>query len=218
PHRAAGRHAGIALRVHLRPHRRQLRRARQPAPGARTPVAAHTERLGAAGLRRAVGRWRLPRRRRAAPRRAGGLGGRCRCARGRAAAPPPGVRDVSGVPASGRRHAPVAVIALNELRPLARDPTALFFSLVLPVIIMVIIGTTFGAEGDLEIGVLDRDGSDRSADLVGTLSAADRVTVERYRSLDGLERDVRTGAVDAGVVVPPGYGAAIDAGRVARVA
>lgn len=124
---------------------------------------------------------------------------------------------MSGVPASGRRRAPVAVIALNELRRVARDRTALFFSLVLPVIIMVIIGTTFGAEGDLEIGVLDRDGSDRSDDLVGTLSAADRVTVERYRSLDGLERDVRTGAVDAGVVVPPGYGAAIDAGRVARV-
>jgi ABC-2 type transport system permease protein len=36
------------------------------------------------------------------------------------------------------------------------------------------------------------------------------VSVERYHSLDSLRRDVRTGAVAAGVVIPPGYGDRVD--------
>jgi ABC-2 type transport system permease protein len=105
----------------------------------------------------------------------------------------------------GRARA-VAAIALNELRRAATDRAALFFALALPVIIIVIIGSTFGATESLDIGALDRDGSDRSHALVEALDRSDGVSVERYHSLDSLRRDVRTGALSAGVVIPAGYG------------
>jgi ABC-2 type transport system permease protein len=117
----------------------------------------------------------------------------------------------------GRPAAAIGAIALNELRRVARDRTALFFALALPVVIIVIIGTTFGAEDDLDVGVFDDDGSARAAELVDGLAAAERVSVERYGSLDALQRDIRTGGVAAGLVVPEGYGDDVDAGRVATV-
>jgi ABC-2 type transport system permease protein len=106
----------------------------------------------------------------------------------------------------------VRVIALNELRRLAVDRTALFFWLALPVIIIVIIGTTFGATESLDVGVVDRDGSERSAALVDAVDRADGVTIERYDSLDAVRRDVRIGTLDAAVVVPAGYDGDVDRG------
>jgi ABC-2 type transport system permease protein len=104
----------------------------------------------------------------------------------------------------------VAAIALNELRRAATDRAALFFMLALPVIIIVIIGSTFGGTESIDIGALDRDGSSRSQALVEALDRADGVSVARYQSLDSLRRDVRTGALSAGVVIPAGYGRQVD--------
>jgi ABC-2 type transport system permease protein len=118
---------------------------------------------------------------------------------------------------SGERGRAVGVIALNELRRAATDRTALFFSLALPVIIIVIIGSTFGGTPSLEVGTLDRDHSDPSAALVDTLDGTEGVAVERYDSLDSLRRDVRTGTVAGGLVIPPGYSREVadaDAGTV----
>jgi ABC-2 type transport system permease protein len=106
---------------------------------------------------------------------------------------------------SGERGRAVGVIALNELRRAATDRTALFFSLALPVIIIVIIGSTFGGTPSLEVGTLDRDHSYPSAALVDALDGTEGVAVERYDSLDSLRRDVRTGTVAGGLVIPPGY-------------
>jgi ABC-2 type transport system permease protein len=106
---------------------------------------------------------------------------------------------------SGERGRAVGVIALNELRRAATDRTALFFSLALPVIIIVIIGSTFGGTPSLEVGTLDRDHSYPSAALVDALDGTEGVAVERYDSLDSLRRAVRTGTVAGGLVIPPGY-------------
>jgi ABC-2 type transport system permease protein len=112
----------------------------------------------------------------------------------------------------------IVVIALTELRRVGRDRMALFFAIVLPVVIIVIIGTTFGAQDeDIQLGVVDRDRSGGSEQLVDTLDGADGVAVERFDSLDGMRRDVRAGAVAAGVVVPPGYGDRLDGGGSADV-
>ncbi|HEX8803666.1 MAG TPA: ABC transporter permease, partial [Acidimicrobiales bacterium] len=111
----------------------------------------------------------------------------------------------------------VGTIALNELRHVGRDRTALFFALVLPVLIILVIGTTFGGAEALRLGVVDHDGSDRSADLVASLDGADGIAVETVGSLDDLRREVRAGDVDAGLVVPAGYGERLDGSGGARV-
>ena len=104
------------------------------------------------------------------------------------------------------RHQPAAfVIARNELSRVYRDRTALFFILVLPVLIMVIIGSTFfGEVDDLPIGVVDRDGSDLSARIDQVLDASPALATRAYTDVDTLELDIRTGRIHAGLVIGPG--------------
>ena len=111
----------------------------------------------------------------------------------------------------------IAAIARNEITRTARDRTALFFVVVLPIVIIVVIGSTFGNDRTLDVGVVDHDGSEQATGLVGALDEDGALAVDTYGSEDALRRDIRTGAVDAGVVVPAGYGADLDAGRDATV-
>jgi ABC-2 type transport system permease protein len=111
----------------------------------------------------------------------------------------------------------VAAIAVNEVRRTSRERVAMFFIVVLPVVIILIIGTTFGTTDTVEVGVVDLDGSAASASLVAALDRRDGVTVDRYDALRTLRRDVRLGSVAAGLVVPAGYGDAIDRGGDAAV-
>lgn len=106
----------------------------------------------------------------------------------------------------------VATIAGTELRRTSRDRVAMFFVVALPVIIIVIIGSVFGSSDSFELGVLDRDDTRASAALIDALDRRDGVGVRRYDSLDTLRRDIRTGSVAAGVVVPDGYGRDLDRG------
>lgn len=129
-------------------------------------------------------------------------------------------------PAPARAPAPVArrpsalvamaAIAGNQLQRAGRDRTALFFTVVLPVTIIVLIGFSVG-DGDLRVGVLDHDGSERAAALVERLDAAEDMDVATYGSLERLRRDVRTGAAVAGVVVPEDFGARLEAGDTTTV-
>lgn len=102
------------------------------------------------------------------------------------------------------------------LRRLLRDRTALFFMIVLPVLVIVIIGVTFGSAGGLEIGVLDQSsGSTASAKLVDALDASDGTTVTAFDSLDELRGAVRRQAITAGVVLPAQFDQAVASGDAA---
>jgi ABC-2 type transport system permease protein len=111
-------------------------------------------------------------------------------------------------PASGSARA-IATIALNEMRLIARDRVALFFIVALPTTIMFIIGSTFGSMESFSVGVVDRDGSAASRDLAAALDRGEGFEVERFDSMEGLRREVRTGTIGAGVVVPSGYADAL---------
>ena len=106
----------------------------------------------------------------------------------------------------------IGVIALNNLQRTARDRTTLFFMIVLPIVIMIVIGSTFGGMRGITIGVVDLDATSASDDLVATIDGDD-ISVERYDSVTDLRRDIRAGSVAGGVVVPDGYGATLDAGE-----
>jgi ABC-2 type transport system permease protein len=123
-------------------------------------------------------------------------------------------RPAADAPTAARPPTPgtaraIATIASNEIRLIARDRVALFFVVALPAAIMFIIGSTFGSMESLQVGVLDRDDTTSSRALVAALDGGEGIDVERFDSLDGLRREVRTGTVGAGVVVPDGYGAAL---------
>ncbi len=103
-------------------------------------------------------------------------------------------------------------IAQNELRRLLADRTILVFGLGLPVIIITLIGLTFGSTGSIDVGVLDQDDSVRSAALIRRLEDLEAVDVVRYEDIDKLRRDVRSTSRQAGLVIPAGYAGAVAAG------
>ena len=105
------------------------------------------------------------------------------------------------------------VIARHELLRLLRDRVLLVFGVGLPALIMLLVGSTFGGAGTIEIGVLDRDGSPASRAVVERLEAIDGVDVQIYEQETTLRRDVRTTARQAGLVVPKGYGEDVADGR-----
>lgn len=110
---------------------------------------------------------------------------------------------------SARRF--VAVV----LRRLLHDRTALFFMTVLPVLIIVIIGVTFGSAGGVEIGVVnDSPGSEAASSIVEAMDRTDGTTITMFSSVDELRGAVRRQGVSAGVVLPSDLDAAVTTGDV----
>jgi ABC-2 type transport system permease protein len=113
----------------------------------------------------------------------------------------------------------VLAMAGVTLRRLARDRLALFFVVLLPVVIILVIGITFGEGGSdrLPVGVLDQGGGPLGAELRADLATSPALELRGYERLDALRKAVRRGVVAAGVVVPAGYDQALHAGRDAQV-
>ena len=103
-------------------------------------------------------------------------------------------------------------IARNELRRLVAERMLFVFGLGLPVVIIVLVGSTFGTV-HLHLGVVDQDGTARSAAVVAQLDRDEAVSLSRRHELTALRRDVRSTALDAAVIVPKGYAADLAAGH-----
>ena len=88
-----------------------------------------------------------------------------------------------------------------------RNRAAVFFSLFLPLIIMLIFGVlNFEGSTEIELGIVDEAGNEDSAALVDGLGAFE------YLIISGGERDAEMAALEDGdrdfvLVIPPGYAA-----------
>jgi ABC-2 type transport system permease protein len=99
------------------------------------------------------------------------------------------------------------------LRGTSRDRSSLFFMLALPVLVIVIIGATFGGEPRIAIGLVGGGDGPVAAALVTSLEGADGLRVVRFDSIDGLRRAARRLTIAAGVVVPATLDRDLAAGR-----
>ncbi len=89
---------------------------------------------------------------------------------------------------------------------------------VLPIVIIVIIGATIGAQPNhVSIGVVDLDHSAASQHLTDAFGAGDVLAVENYDSVELLESDIRIQNVVGGIVIPAGYATAVTTGEGATV-
>jgi ABC-2 type transport system permease protein len=111
------------------------------------------------------------------------------------------------------------IMAGSALRRLARDRLALFFLVLLPVVIIAIIGITFGdaASERLPVGIADEGAGPLGDELRAALAASPALDPRAYDDTDALGKAVRRGVVSAGVVLPAGYDQALRAGRTAQV-
>jgi ABC-2 type transport system permease protein len=120
-------------------------------------------------------------------------------------------------PPPSRRRA-VLAIARTDLARLVRDPIALFFIVVLPVVIILLIGATFGTQGNhTTIGIVDIDHTAESGALVQSLRDSGVLDVKDYATDDELRQDIRIQNVTGGITIPAGYAASLEQGDTAMV-
>lgn len=122
---------------------------------------------------------------------------------------------------SARRRGRVSAVisvARTELRRIVRDRTGLFFIVVLPLLVIVVIGASIGSVGGAaRIGVLDLDGTPASERLIADLDASDRLDVTFVSEQEELAVDVRLDRLRAGLIVPEGHADRLAAGEVSEL-
>ncbi len=110
------------------------------------------------------------------------------------------------------------ILVRKDLRLFARDRTALFFLLALPIGLGAVMGTAMGGgmmgggtkSRKTAIAVEDLDQTPRSQELV---EAVRRVAALRVEVMSDVRRLVADGDRAGGLVIPEGYGAAFAAGE-----
>jgi ABC-2 type transport system permease protein len=103
-------------------------------------------------------------------------------------------------------------IAGTELRRLFRDRSNLFFVFVFPLLLVVLIGASFGGAFQTSIGVVVPPDDPAALDLAEQLDAIDGIATVEVPDADTLADRVSRGSLTAGVVVPDGFGAASTSG------
>ena len=106
-------------------------------------------------------------------------------------------------------------LTLANIRSYVRDRAALFWTLAFPLVFIVMFGLIFQGGGSrLTLGWVDVDNSPASAQLREGFAKQAGVTLVETSREDALDQ-MKVGKVDAVIVVPKGYGAALAASTAA---
>ncbi|MFN8039668.1 MAG: ABC transporter permease [Acidimicrobiales bacterium] len=106
------------------------------------------------------------------------------------------------------------VIARNDLRRRVRDRSFLVQGLLAPIVFAAIIGLAFGGGFDVKarIGIADADGTPMSRAIAEGLVGADAGGAVSFVAVPAgdAEAQLAAGEVDGVIVLPAGFGAAVD--------
>jgi ABC-2 type transport system permease protein len=109
-------------------------------------------------------------------------------------------------------------VAAVSLRRMLRDRTSMFFIVLLPVVVILVIGVTVGGQSTVRVAVVDLDNGPVAADLVRELDSSSAITLTRISHVTDARTAVRRGEQDVAVVVPAHYGERLTSGRSIRLA
>lgn len=104
-------------------------------------------------------------------------------------------------------------IAVANLRRMFRVRTNIFFVFVFPMALILILGATFGGSFTPRLGVVAQGSGPLGAALVQQLERTPHLRVVTVSDPGALLTQVERGNLEAGLVIPSGYGPAIRAGR-----
>ena len=106
-----------------------------------------------------------------------------------------------------------SIVQCNLLRT-SRDRLGLFFIVLLPLILIVVLGITYGGGASPRIGVVDLDGGPLASDLVASIREAPGVPIEvrSFATVDELRDATARGFVEFGLVIPVDYDATLRSG------
>ena len=109
-------------------------------------------------------------------------------------------------------------IAVVNVRRLLRDRTGLFFIFVLPVILIVVLGTMYGGRVAPRMGIVAIDAGALGTELVQAIrDGAVELELKEPASVEELRARVEDGSLEIGVIVPAGYDATLRGGGAAEV-
>jgi len=109
------------------------------------------------------------------------------------------------------------IAQVNVIR-LLRDRMGLFFIFLLPIVLIVVLGTVFGGRTAPRLGIVATGSGALGDELVRTIEGGDmRLEVTRVTSTADLRTAVERGTLEMGLVIPDGYDAALRSGRDAQV-
>lgn len=103
-------------------------------------------------------------------------------------------------------------IAASNLRRMFRQPATIFFVFIFPMLLILLLGATFGGTFTPRIGVVARDPGSLGRDLVRALEATEDLDAEAYEERDEMLTDVERGRLQGGLILPPGFDRRIRAG------
>jgi ABC-2 type transport system permease protein len=104
------------------------------------------------------------------------------------------------------------VIAGANLRRTARYRSNLFFMVLFPMLLILVIGAAFGGGFTPAVGVVVGEPGPLAGRLVAALEDVEDLRVEVVDDEDALRTAVERGELSAGLVVPAGYDRAVAAG------
>jgi len=111
----------------------------------------------------------------------------------------------------------LAIAWINVLR-LLRDRTSLFFIFVLPIVLIVVLGTAFGGRVAPRMGIVAVDSGALGTELVDAIrDGSVKLELKEPATVEALRAGVEDGTLEIGVIVPPGYDATLRGGGVAKV-
>src|ERR1019366_3721942 len=101
-------------------------------------------------------------------------------------------------------------IVERELRKFVRSPALMLVSMVLPLVQLIILGNAFGGKiRDAQMGVVDEDHGTQAVKLREAFAAVrsniDTFRVVYYDNEQQAKDDVRTGKLQAAVIIPAEY-------------
>jgi ABC-2 type transport system permease protein len=112
---------------------------------------------------------------------------------------------------------PALALASAELRRVARDRTFLFFLVVLPVLVILLVGLTTAGSTTIRIAVVPGPSTPLAAQLVRDLEVSPALKTQRFATREQGVDALRRGEVEAVVVIPTTLDAELRAGGTTKV-
>jgi ABC-2 type transport system permease protein len=109
------------------------------------------------------------------------------------------------------------VIAITNLRRTFRVRTNAFLIFVFPLLLILILGETFGSGSAARVGLVSGGSGALSQALVTALERIPSIQVVSVGDVGSLQSQVERGNLDAGIVIPTDYDAAIRGGHSAVI-
>lgn len=104
-------------------------------------------------------------------------------------------------------------LAGAELRRVVRDRTFLFFMVLLPVLIILLIGITISSNEEIRVGVVNEEPAALSSQLVRDLDRDATLSTESLKSRADAVAALRRGQISTAVVIPAGFDSGLRSGQ-----